>query len=243
MSKKPELIPTNNDSFFGWNFYEKYLRLEDYAKPTPEDIMCEVQLNSLSTQEQLIPYISNDKFTEQIKQYENEWVPYLQRPDYHNDREGLLLFGLEGDNHNDSLSMPEARKRTGIPELKESDFSVPTQFYKDMTCLHELCEYFAPLGRTFIVKANTGSFFPPHKDFPLISRDCFRVVAFFGHVSGYRWETDGKKLDIIPGKTYYVDTRKTHQTHAWGQQPSYHLIMNIPKTWENVLKLMSICNR
>lgn len=234
-------IKAPKDKFFGRPFYQKYLEDETYARPTPEDIMCETQLNSLSVHEELIPRIDHKLFLEEIEKYSNEWVPYLERPGYVNDREGLLLFGLEGDSHNDSLSMPEARKRTGNENLKESDFSHATQLYHDMTCLHDICEYFSPVGRTYIVKANTGSFFPPHKDFPLISRDCFRIVAFFGDVKNYEWKTDGRKLDIDLGFTYYVDTRKTHQTHMWGSNSSYHLIMNIPKTWDNVLKLMSIC--
>ncbi len=37
----------------------------------------------------------------------------------------------------------------------------------------------------------------------------------------------------------YVDTTKEHRTHSWRNR-SIHLIMNIPKTWENVMKLMSV---
>jgi hypothetical protein len=243
MSKKIDLIPIEKDDFYGFNFYKKYTEDKSYARPTNEDIMCETQLNSLSTHEKLRPRIDNNIFLKEVNLYKDKWRPYLQRPGFVNDREGLLLWGLEGDSCNDSLSMPEARRRTENPNLKESEFCYPTQFYKDIPCLHRICEYFAPLGRTYIVKANKGSFFPPHKDFPLISRDCFRIVCFWGNTTEYSWETDSQKLIIQSGNTYYVDTRKTHQTHMWGEEPSYHLIMNIPKTWKNVVKLMSICQK
>ena len=49
----------------------------------------------------------------------------------------------------------------------------------------------------------------------------------------------GQKWPITPGKAYYVDTRKTHRTHSWFNN-SLHLVVNVPKTWENVMKLMSV---
>ena len=245
MEKKTGLHTLDKtDEYIGWPFYDKYLEDETYARPSQEDIMCEVQLNSLSTHEELRPRVPEQIFYSELEKYKDSWVPYLQRPGFSNNREGLMLWGLEGDTPGDSMSMPDARKRTKNPNLKESDFSYPTQFYKDMTCLHRICEYFSPLGRTYIIKANIGAFFPPHRDFPLISRDCFRIVAFWGNVRDYFWETDGQRLKIEKGRFYYVDTRKTHQTHMWGNdEPSYHLIMNIPKTWDNVLKLMSLMQR
>ena len=49
---------------------------------------------------------------------------------------------------------------------------------------------------------------------------------------------DGQIWPIKAGGVYYIDTKKTHRTHAW-KDNSLHLVMNIPKTWENVMKLMS----
>lgn len=244
MEKTDDLFELEKrNGFFGWNFYKKYKEEENYGRPTQDDIMCEVQLNSLSTHEVLKPFTSNNLFLEQIKPYADKWVPYLPRPGAINDREGLLLWGLEGDACTDSLSIPEARRRVGNPNLKETEFKYPTQLYKDLTCLHEVCDYFAPLGRTYLIKANKGSFFPPHRDHPLISRDNFRIACFFGDTGAYSWETAGEKLQIKPGCFYYIDTRKTHQTHMWGDDPSYHLIINVPKTWDNVVKLMSTLRR
>ena len=44
----------------------------------------------------------------------------------------------------DSLSLSEARIRTGNKKLHELDFNTPTQLYKDLTCLHELVGYWNP---------------------------------------------------------------------------------------------------
>tara|TARA_B110000503_G_scaffold125542_1_gene193204 strand:+ start:3158 stop:3850 length:693 start_codon:yes stop_codon:yes gene_type:complete len=221
------------------NFYQEYLDNPKYGRPTPEDIMCEVQLNSLPGWEKLVKVFNEDEFLAQLAPYQEQFVPYLPRPGRTNHREGLLLSGLEGDSPNVSLSMPEARTRTGNSKLKESEFCYPTQFYHDMKCLQPVLDYFQPLGRTYIVKAYGGSYFPSHKDHPLISRDCFRIVAFCGNVENYRWELEGQPIPVQRGGWYYVDTRKTHQTFQM-LEPSYHLIANIPKTWDNILKLMSI---
>lgn len=229
--------------FFGNNYYQAYVNSDTYGRPTDEDIACETQLNSLSVHEELYPKINHQEFTQQIAQYKNSWVPYLPKAKQNNNREGLLLWGLEGDTCSDSMSLPQARERSGNPNLQESECNYPTEFYKHMTCLHPVCDYFAPLGRSFIVKANAGSYFPPHKDHPLITRDCFRIACFFGDVDNFHWQTDGQKLNIIAGKWYYIDTRKIHRTNSWSDDSSYHVILNIPKTWDNVLKLMSIAHK
>ena len=93
-----------------------------------------------------------------------------------------------------------------------------------------------------LVKLNKGGWFPPHRDSPYLSRDCFRIVGFLsdncGH-QGFQWVHDYRPVDIEPMRLYYADTRKTHRTAAW-DDGLIHLVMNVPKTWENVLKVLSI---
>ena len=223
------------------NFYQKWLKDPQSVTPSIEDIQCELQLQALSFWEPLSIEINPALFKKEISQVNNKWVPYLRRDGIMNDREGLLLMGLEGDSMTDSLSMPEACKRAGM-RLKETDFTYKTDLYDMLPSLHELLDYFQPLGRTMLIKANAGGFFPPHKDSPLLVRDTIRVVAFPGYHTThetFEWEMEGQRVDIKPGRSYYVDTRKTHRTHSW-HNDSIHLVMNIPKTWENVMKLMSI---
>ena len=207
----------------------------DWFVPTQEQLMCEMQLAALDFWEPLRFKVKEKTFNEQIESYQDKWIPYLRKEGVMNDREGMMLWGLEGDTHTDSLSMPEAIRRTGR-SLKDSDFKYPTELYNQLECLHPALDMFAPLGRTMLIKMNKGSFFVPHKDDPYLTRDCFRIAAFFGKVNDFEWEMCGQKVDIEPGRFYYVDTRKTHRTHSW-QHSSIHLIVNIPKTWENVLKI------
>lgn len=224
----------------GGNYYNKWKRDPERWNPTEEDVWCELQLQVLGDFEPLNFDIDQDKFKEEMEPYKNSWVPYLQREGVQNNREGLLLVGLDGDSPTDSLSMPEAIARTG-KFLHELDFDTPTQLYKDLTCLHSLLDYWEGLGRTMLVKVNQGGFFPPHRDDPHLTRNCFRVVAFIGsstNADSYEWILDDRKRNIVAGNTYYIDTRKTHRTHSW-EDDSIHLILNIPKTWANIQKLMS----
>lgn len=232
----PKANKANQASYYDW-WVKDPMRYE----PTPEDIKCELQLQALGDFELLDFKIDVKKFKDEIKNF--EFVPYLRREGISNDREGLLLVGLEGDTPTDSLSRPEAIKRAG-KFLEETDFTYPTQAYKDLTSLHEILDYWSGLGRTMIIKSNKGGWFPPHRDNPQLTRDTFRVVVFLGDntdAESYEWILNNQRQVITPNKAYYVDTRKVHRTHSWADD-SYHLILNIPKTWENVIKLMSRLN-
>jgi hypothetical protein len=230
------LIPKANRSQA--DFHSVWKKDPKRLEPTEEDIKCELQLQALGDFEQLkIPFDAS-LFRKQIK--EQTFVPYLRREGISNDREGLLLFGLEGDKPTDSLSRPEAMKRAGR-FLHETDFKYPTQAYHDLTSIHPLLDYWGGLGRTMIIRANQGGWFPPHRDGPNLTRDCFRVITFLGNASGmdsYEWWLGDTRRTVIANRTYYIDTRKVHRTHSWSDD-SLHLILNVPKTWENVMKLMS----
>tara|TARA_A100001035_G_scaffold280173_1_gene284437 strand:- start:5115 stop:5867 length:753 start_codon:yes stop_codon:yes gene_type:complete len=220
------------------DYYGYWKKDPQSLEPSQEDIKCELQLQALGDFEQLELNFDHNLFQKQIK--DQTFVPYLRREGISNDREGLLLVGLEGDKPTDSLSRPEAIKRAGRM-LYESDFRHPTQAYKDLTSLHPLLDYWGQLGRTMIIRSNQGGWFPPHRDSPHLSRDCFRVITFLGNASGmdsYEWWLNDTRQTIIANKTYFVDTRKVHRTHSW-EADSLHLILNVPKTWKNVMKLMS----
>ena len=162
--------------------------------PSVDQLQCEQQLAMLGDYTKLKFKIDIKKFGQEIESYDNDWVNYLPRDGKDNSRQGLMLWGLEGDSCNDSLSLPEARQRAGH-KVMEVDFKYPTQLYKDLTSIHDLCDYFAPLGRTFLVQANAGAYFPPHRDHPYLTRDCFRIVAFLKiHIMMYLSGNKTEKL-------------------------------------------------
>jgi len=219
-------------------YYDWWIKNPDRYDPTLEDLKSELQLTALGDFELLNFNIEWEKFNQEIKKF--TLVPYLRRENVSNDREGLLLVGLPNDTPTDSLSRPEAIKRAG-KMLEETDFNIPTKAFSEFPSLSEILNYWNPLGRTMIIKTNAGGWFPPHRDNPHLTRDTFRIVVFLGNATNYEsyeWILNNKTQAIIPNQAYYIDTRKVHRTHSWIND-SYHLILNVPKTWENVIKLMS----
>lgn len=239
------VIQNRGDGENTGNWYEKYTRNPEKFTPTEEDIMCELQLQALDPFELLKPKINLNQFEKEVSLFDNDWQPYLNKSWMVNNREGLVLVGLEGSSPSENLSIPEARMKTGNQFLLDKDFNYKTEVYHKLKSLHSLLEPFETLGRTFLVKVNAGGWFPPHKDYPLITRKSIRIVAFLSKTcdsDSFEWTHSGIKQDIIPGRAYWVDTMKTHRTHSW-EDGSIHLIVNVPKTWENVLKLCSMTKR
>jgi hypothetical protein len=211
-----------------------------FNPPKILDLATEMQLSVIGDFAPLKIKINLDQFKKEIEPYKDQWVPYLHREGSLNDRQGLNFVGLPGDTPQDSISMPEAQKRVG-KKLTELDFDTPTQLYHDLKSLKPITEVFPVLGRCTLVKVNKGGWFPSHRDGVLLNRHAFRLVAFLtntGHES-YHWEHDYRIRSIEEGRCYFVDTRKQHRTHSYVHD-SIHLVMNIPKTYENVLRVLDI---
>ena len=229
------------DKWTGSDYYSWWKDKPESLEPTDEDIRCELQLQALGDFEQLDLKFDTQAFQKQYQEYKEKFVPYLPREGLSNDRQGLLLFGLEGDTSSDSLSRPEAMKRAGRM-LYETDFKYPTDAYQHFSSLHPILDVWNGLGRSMIIRTNRGGWFPPHRDNPNLTRPTFRIVTFIGKETAsdsYEWWLGDKRQDIIQDTTYYVDTRKTHRTHSW-QDNSLHLILNVPKTWDNIMRLISV---
>lgn len=225
------------------NFYEKWLSDPSFVEPSAEDIKCELQLQALNYWEPLCIRIKKN-IEKELEQVEDLWQPYLRREGIMNDREGIPIFSIPGLSLNDGISMPDATKKLGR-KLSELEFNEPTEVYYKLPSLHPLLNYFHPLGRTFLVRLNAGGFFPPHKDTPLLTRNTFRIVAFLSDQNSldqFEWEMDRTKVPTKEFTAYYCDTKQTHRTHSWAHN-CVHLIMNVPKTWENVMKVMSVTDK
>ena len=73
----------------------------------------------------------------------------------------------------------------------------------------------------------------------IVKQKMFPVAAFIGtnvDLESFEWEIDGK---VWPNKTKQSllhRHKETHRTHLANDKP----IMNISKTWENVMKLMTV---
>lgn len=242
----------NKQRLKGFDYLDKWKNGDPQAGPsspigkigpdvtTNDQLFAELQLMALGDIAPLKQEITESILIDQLSKYENDWVDYLPRQGWSNNRKGMLLVGPEGYKHTQGLSMPEIAKDKNNPGINEALLSYPTQLYKDLSCMHDVLDYYSPLGRTYLIKLNIGGWFPPHRDSIQIPRETFRLVAFFGK-SGphdFRWNTNYNQLSIENGRLYYIDTRKVHETFC-NVGPSIHLIVNVPLTLENVYKVMN----
>ena len=212
----------------------------------PPLLAAELALNQIGNFEPLDYRIDYHAIQSTIMQkYENDWVDYLPRSDRPNNRKSMTLTTIPGWDHRSPPSIPEASVALGRTP-KEQEFCVPTQLYNDCdqafpgnTSLKEFLDEWQPLGRTFIVNSGVGGYFVPHRDHPGMPRPCFRLVAFLKNCGPleYDWWQDDRKANIELGRVYYVNTRLTHRTISWVQD-SWHLIVNVPFTVENVDRVL-----
>lgn len=205
---------------------------------SPGAVAGELTLLNLGNFEPLKINIDLNKYMQEIAQFDNDWVDYLPRPERPNNRKALTLLNLPGKTHRDVPSLAEASYEAGR-RLNETDFNEPTDVYRACTSLHPFLEMFQPLGRTFIVRSDTGGYFVPHRDHPSMPREVFRLIVFLNNVGPdqYDWIMDGRKMFIQPGQVYYVNTRMTHRTISWVDN-SQHLILNVPFNPTNINRVL-----
>ena len=199
----------------------------------------ELALLNLGPFEPLNIQIDLQKYLQEIKEFDGQWVDYLPRTDRPNNRRALTLTNLPGKTHQDVPSLAEASYAAGR-RLSELEFNEKTDVYHACTSLQSFLDSWQPLGRTFIVQSNTGGYFVPHRDHPSMPRECFRLICFLNNCGPlqYDWLMDDRKMNIQMGQVYYVNTRMTHRTISWVDN-SQHLILNVPFTTDNVAKVIA----
>jgi hypothetical protein len=209
------------------------------GKVDTETLSNELALLNLGPFEPLNIHIDLGKYMQEIAQFDNDWVDYLPRTDRPNNRQALTLTNLPGKTHQDVPSLAEASYAAGR-RLSELEFNQKTKVYNACTSLQPFLDSWQPLGRTFIVKSNTGGYFVPHRDHPSMPRECFRLICFLNNCGPlqYDWLMDDRKMNIQMGQVYYVNTRMTHRTISWVDN-SQHLILNVPFTTDSVAKVIA----
>ena len=204
-----------------------------------DTIRNELALSNLGVFEPLNIKINCDQFMQEITQFDNDWQDYLPRTDRPNNRKSLTLTCLPGSDHKTNPSLAQA-SYAAKRRLSELEFNQKTEIYNACNSLNSFLDQWQPLGRTFLIKSNTGGYFVPHRDHPSMPRDVFRLVVFLNNCGplDYDWWMDDRKLNIEHGRVYYVNTRHTHRTISWVND-SIHLILNVPMTNENVARVIS----
>ena len=152
-------------------------------------------------------------------------------------RYGLSITSLDGGVSGvpDLDSLYEYNKEHGTT-YREYSFTVPTPVYenKDLKdCIQKWEKY---MFRTHILKLDPGGFFPPHRDMRDLKFESFRLIIPLKEVNppDVNFVVDGKILNWVPGRMYFVNTAKVHYLFNGCSYPSYWLVLNIKTSEESV---------
>ena len=224
-NKKKQAIDNDFQSFL------KNLKISD------EDIKCELQLQLLGDWEKLKFKIDYKTFKKDKKNLKKWYRPFQPKKNILNDRESILLYGLDGDTPIEPTGLDQIYIKLGY-KPKESEFCYPTEAKDQLTCCKEIFDWWGNWGRSFLIKLNAGGFYPPHRDHFILQRDTIRLIGFIGDSSDkLEWEIDGRRRYFQPNSLYYVNTAKLHKLSAWDHDCDM-LVLNLPKTWDNMIKLL-----
>ena len=203
-----------------------------------EHLMCEMQLSAIGVWEPLDFVIDDSVWRQDKIRLKDLWRPFQPREGVLNDRNSILLYSLPGDTATSPTGLSHIHANLGrMP--RESEFTQPTEAVELFQSCREIMECFSPMYRSFIITLNAGGFYPRHRDHFLINRESFRLITFLGDSSdSLEWEVEGSIKTFLPNTTYYVDTRKMHRLASW-KHGSTMVVWNVPKTWINVLKVLT----
>ena len=167
-----------------------------------------------------------------------KWIRYNPRKNI--DRDALSITSLDGGMTGipDLDSLLEWYKKTG-DFISEDRFNVKTEIYsyfKDW--LDPLEKY---LGRTHIIRLNTGGFFPSHRDCRNVDIDSFRLFLPMSYYSPNNFfMLEDKKLEFDAGQIFFIDTCKTHAVFNSSDIPWHFVVINVALSKESVDKILSM---
>ena len=239
MSNEPKHDKEGREYFFASPYSKIDYTINKDLKISQEDLICELQLDAIGSWEALDFKLDPYKWQRDQRDIKDLWRPFQPKEGILNDRDAILLYGMEDDTPSSPAGLSQYKKRLGyIPE--EAELCHPTSAAEMLTCCKEVFDYFGPLGRSFLIRLNAGGFYPRHRDQLLLNRDTFRLIAFLGDSQdSLEWEVSGEIKHFLPNTVYYVDTRKMHRLSSWGSN-SAMVVINVPKNWPNVMKVLTM---
>ncbi len=191
----------------------------------------DLKLQSLGEVAPLVLHYKTDAPIRQLEDLKPEWVPYNRTKTNYN-RFGLSLTSLKGETDGaiDLNSLLEYNQAHGT-DYSEMSFRQPTPYWEQLSELTKPLEIFRPhLGRSHILKLNTGGFFPPHRDLG----ESFRLISFLG-ISAVDcvFLVNNRKVEFEPNRLYYVNTRLVHSLFSFIED-SKILVLNLEPNEESV---------
>ncbi len=153
------------------------------------------------------------------EKFKDNWCPYNQKKDTVNNRWGLPLTSHTGDvMDNYHLNSFGYMQKYHDVEMKEENFSTPTDVYNSLPEVAKVIDTFAPdIGRCHFLRVDTGGFFPPHRDFPGYGPEYFRLLTVFGKCKpeNFVHMLDGKPMYPDPGYFYFVNFQLDHSVFSF----------------------------
>lgn len=170
------------------------------------------------------------KTVNQLNQFNDNWCPYNVKKDKVNNRWGLPLTSHSGDIlDNYHLNSFGYMQKYHSVEMKEENFTTPTQVYTELSEISSIVDQFRPdIGRVHLLRVDQGGFFPPHRDFVGAMPEYFRLIAVFGKCSpeNYVQMIDGKSVYLEPGFLHFVNFQLDHSVFSFSDG-LYSLILTV----------------
>lgn len=174
--------------------------------------------------------INQHEVLEQLRQFESNWCPYNIKKDKNNNRWGLPITSHSGDvMDNYHLNSFGYMQKYHNIEMKEENFNTPTEVYYKIPELAKLVDLFSPdIGRVHLLRVDRGGFFPPHRDFPGVAPEYFRLLCVFGscHPENFVHMLDGKPFYPDPTYLYFVNFQLDHSVFSFSDG-LYGLILTV----------------
>lgn len=187
-------------------------------------------LCNLGSYTKLNLYVNEYEIRDQLKQFENNWCPYNVKKDTVNNRWGLPLTSHSGDvMDNYHLNSFGYMQRYHDVEMREENFITPTEVYHKIPELAKLVDIFSPdIGRVHLLRVDKGGFFPPHRDFPGIAPEYFRLLMVFGNCSDFNYVQLLHDQVFRPERChlYFVNFQLNHSVFSFSDN-LYSLILTV----------------
>lgn len=168
-----------------------------------------------------------------LEQFADNWCPYNQKKDTHNNRWGLPVTSHTGDvMDNYHLNSFGYMQKYHDVKLTEDTVNVPTQVYHALPEVKKLVDMFSPdIGRVHFLRIGTGGFFPPHVDHIGACPEYIRLILVFGKCrpENYVQLINGTPRYFDPGYLYFANFQREHSVFSFTDSV-YSLILTVKLT-------------
>lgn len=179
-----------------------------------------------------------EKFMEEIKEFESNWVQYNPRKKIN--RYGLSITSLDGKLSGipDLDSLKEYTLETGIKIIETDIITKTPVFNASKIWLNDISDH---ICRTHLIRLGPGGYFPMHRDNNRIEIDSFRLLVPLINCNPPKmfFILDKTPLNFNHGTMYFIDTCLEHTVFNASFSDSIFMVINVKLTKESVELILS----